>query len=150
VVRALEVMELTGQPFTAVLPGHSQREPDVRIGLAVPREVLAARIRERVQRMWDAGLVDEVRGLAERGLREGVTASKALGYQQVLDFLAHDCTEHEAFEATVSGTMRFARRQMQWFKRDTAIHWLDYDDPHLLQRALQLVDAASMGQPARD
>ena len=150
VVRALEVMELTGERYTAVLPQHSQREADVRIGLAVPREALAPRVRERVRRMWDAGLVDEVRDLAARGLREGATARKALGYQQVLSFLAHECSEQEAFEATVFGTMRFARRQMQWFKRDTAIHWLDYDDPRLLHHALELVDAASSARSVRD
>ncbi len=150
VVRALEVIEITGRPFTAVLPQHSQPGNDVRIGLTVPREVLAARIRDRAQRMWDDGLVDEVRGLLPHGLREGVTASKALGYQQVLAFLAHECSEDEAFEATVSGTLRFARRQMQWFRRDAAIHWLEHDDPRLLQRALELVDAASAEPFARD
>ncbi len=149
VVRALEVIELTGRPFTAVLPQHSQAGFDVRIGLTVPREALAVRIRERVQRMWDEGLIDEVRTLSAHGLRDGVTAAKALGYRQVLAFLARECTEAEAFEATVAGTMRFARRQMQWFRRDTAIHWLEYDDPRLLARALALVDAAE-STPSRD
>ena len=141
VVRALEVIELTGEPFVAVLPAHSHRSPDVRIGLEVPKDVLQDRIRSRVQRMWDAGLVDEVRGLEVRGLRSGVTASKALGYQQVLAFLAGECTESEAFEATVLGTVKFARRQLQWFRRDQQIHWLPYDAPDLLARALMLVDA---------
>ena len=140
VVRALEVLELTGQPFTAMLPAHSRREPDVRIGLDVPKDVLAVRIRERVQRMWDAGLVDEVRELEKRGLRDGVTASKALGYQQVLAFLAGDCTEVEAFEATVHGTSRFARRQLQWFRRDPHIVWLPFDAPDLVERSLRLLD----------
>lgn len=141
VVRALEVIELTGKPFTAVLPPHATREPDVRIGLDVPREVLVARITARVQRMWDAGLVDEVRALEQAGLREGFTAAKALGYQQVLAFLAGGCTEAEAFAATVTGTTRFARRQLQWFGRDQHIVWLPYDTPDLVERALALVDA---------
>lgn len=142
VIRALEVIELTGKPFAATLPEHSQREPDVRIGLRVPKDVLAHRIRERVQRMWDVGLLDEVRVLEAAGLRNGLTASKALGYQQVLAFLAGECSEAEAFEATVLGTNRFARRQMQWFRRDAQIHWLDYDDPALTRKALTLVDAS--------
>lgn len=140
VVRALEVIELTGKPFTATLPAHSQREQDVRIGIRVPKEILTDRIRQRVQRMWDAGLVDEVRSLEAEGLREGFTASKALGYQQVLAFLSGECSEAEAFEATVMGTNRFARRQMQWFRRDPQITWFDYDDPQLVARALEIVD----------
>lgn len=133
VVRALEVIELTGQPFVAVLPQHSQREPDVRIGLDVPKDVLNERIRARVQRMWDAGLVDEVRALERQGLRDGLTASKALGYQQVLAYLAGDCTEAEAFDATVLGTTKFARRQLQWFRRDPQIRWFAFDEPDLVE-----------------
>ena len=140
VVRALEVIALTGGPYIATLPEHSQREPDVRIGLRVPKEEQAARIRLRVQRMWDAGLVDEVRELELHGLREGVTACKSLGYQQVLAFLAGQCSEAEAFEATVHGTNRFARRQMQWFKRDAQIHWLAFDDADLTEKALTIVE----------
>ena len=140
VVRALEVIELTGKPFTATLPAHSQREQDVRIGIRVPKEILTDRIRQRVQRMWDAGLVDEVRSLEAEGLREGFTASKALGYQQVLAFLSGECSEAEAFEATVMGTNRFARRQMQWFRRDPQITWFDYDDPRLVEHVLEIVD----------
>ena len=136
VVRALEVIELTGRPFVATLPAHSKRAPDVRIGLEVPKEMLQERIRARVQRMWDAGLVEEVRQLEAQGLRNGFTASKALGYQQVLAYLAGECTEVEAFEATVLGTMKFSRRQMQWFRRDPQIRWLRYDDPRLLELAL--------------
>lgn len=141
VVRALEVIELTGKRFTALLPQHAQREPDVRIGLQVPVDVLRQRIRRRVERMWQAGLVDEVRSLEARGLRDGFTASKALGYQQVLAFLAGECSESDACEATVLGTVRFARRQMQWFRRDPQIHWLEFDAPDLEARALALVDA---------
>lgn len=143
VVRALEVLELTGKPFVSVLPAHVQRVPDVRIGLEVPKDVLQERIRTRVQRMWDAGLVDEVRALEARGLRDGFTASKALGYQQVLAFLAGECSEQEAFEATVLGTVKFARRQMQWFRRDPHVHWLPFDATDLVEQALTLVDTST-------
>ena len=141
VVRALEAIRITGRPFAATLPAHGQREPDVRIGLTVPRDVLMARITERVHRMWAASLIDEVRALERAGLREGRTASKALGYQQVLAFLAGECSEAEAFEATVQGTMRFARRQMQWFRRDPRVVWLGFDDIDRVDRALALIDA---------
>ncbi len=147
VVRALEVIAITGRPFVATLPAHAQREPDVRIGLAVQREVLAQRIRTRVERMWQAGLVDEVRALEARGLRAGLTASKALGYQQVLAFLAGECTEDAALEATVQGTMRFARRQLQWFRRDPRIVWLPFDADDLVAQACALVDAADPARP---
>ena len=125
IVRALEVVEITGGPFTATLPDHgSVYEPDVRIGLTMPREELDRRIAARVDRMWAAGLVDEVRALAARGLREGATASRALGYRQVLDHLDGRCTEQEARDETVRATRKFARRQETWFRRDPAIHWL--------------------------
>lgn len=144
VIRALEVIELTGQPFVATLPVHSRREPDVRIGLDVPKEVLVDRISARVQHMWDEGLVDEVRKLESGGLRRGLTASKALGYQQVLAFLAGECTEGDAFDATVQGTVRFARRQMQWFRRDLQIRWFAYDDPNLIERTEALVTTSRL------
>jgi tRNA dimethylallyltransferase len=145
IVRALEVIELTGRPFTATLPGPDPvYRPEARIGLAVPRHALDARIAERVDRMWDAGLVDEVRGLADHaGLREGVTASRALGYQQVLAFLDGALSEDEAKAQTVQATRAFARRQEKWFRRDPRVVWLAYDAPDLLERALGAVAGAS-------
>jgi tRNA dimethylallyltransferase len=140
IVRALEVIELTGKPFAATLPAHTYAfDGVVQVGVDVPRDVLDARIAERVERMWKAGLVDEVRRLERAGLREGRTASRALGYRQVLDFLAGGCTEEEAFEATVTQTRRFARRQLTWFGRDPRIHWVAHDDPHALDAALDAV-----------
>jgi tRNA dimethylallyltransferase len=144
-VRALEVVELTGQPFTAVLPDLAPGPAAgdgaawLRVGVTAPRPALAERIADRVDRMWARGLVDEVRALAARGLREGGTASRALGYAQVLSYLAGDCTEEEARAATVFATRRFVRRQESWFRRDPSIHWLAYDAPDLLVRALALV-----------
>jgi tRNA dimethylallyltransferase len=137
IVRALEVVEITGRPYRANLPEHDYAYDDVvQVGLDVPREVLDERIRLRVDRMWAAGLVDEVRRLQSLGLRDGRTASRALGYAQVLRHLAGECTEDEAREDTVRGTRKFARRQDTWFKRDPRIGWLPYDAPDLLDRAL--------------
>ncbi|GAA4990777.1 tRNA (adenosine(37)-N6)-dimethylallyltransferase MiaA [Actinopolymorpha pittospori] len=139
IVRALEVVELTGRSFTATLPAHEYAfDRACQAGLDVPREVLDERIRARVDVMWDAGFVAEVRRLEEAGLREGRTASRALGYAQVLDQLAGECTEEEAKEATVRATRRFARRQDSWFRRDPRIHWLPFGDPDLLDRAADL------------
>ncbi len=140
IVRALEVLALTGQPFRAALPAEPQPVYDtVRIGLDCSTELLDERIADRVDRMWAAGLVDEVRGLAQRGLAEGRTASRALGYQQVLRLLSGDCTEQQAREETVRATRRFVRRQRSWFRRDRRIHWLDATSAELLESALGLV-----------
>jgi tRNA dimethylallyltransferase len=123
VVRALEVVELTGRPFAASMPDHRYLLPAVQIGLELPRAELSDRITERVEAMWRRGLVDEVRRLEQDGLREGRTASRALGYAQVLRHLAGECTEDEAREETVRATRRFARRQDSWFRRDPRVHW---------------------------
>ncbi len=138
IVRALEVVEITGRPFVASLPDPAYAQPAVQLCVNVPRAVLDDRIERLVARMWAAGLVDEVRALEKRGLRDGRTASRALGYAQVLRFLAGECTEEEARAETVRVTRRFARRQESWFRRDPRVHWLPYDDPALLDRALVL------------
>ncbi|MGW2328026.1 tRNA (adenosine(37)-N6)-dimethylallyltransferase MiaA [Streptomyces sp. NPDC001700] len=145
VVRALEVIEITGRPFTANLPGHEAVYDTLQIGVDVERPELDERITVRVGRMWEAGLVDEVRGLEAAGLREGRTASRALGYQQVLAALAGECTEDEARGETVRATKRFARRQDSWFRRDPRVHWLSgaaADREELLASALALVERA--------
>ncbi|AXI79735.1 tRNA (adenosine(37)-N6)-dimethylallyltransferase MiaA [Peterkaempfera bronchialis] len=145
IVRALEVVEITGRPFTAHLPGHTSVYDTVQLGVAVPRPELDARIALRVDRMWQAGLLDEVRALEKAGLREGRTASRALGYQQVLAHFAGECGEDEARAETVRATRRFARRQESWFRRDPRIHWLPgeagFDPSDLLERALERVRA---------
>lgn len=125
VVRALEVVELTGRPFTATLPSGEHVRPTVQVGLRAPREVLDERIAVRVDRMLDEGLVDEVRRLADAGLRVGRTASRALGYAQVLDHLDGRLSLDEARGETVRATRAFARRQEKWFRRDDRIAWLD-------------------------
>ncbi|WP_030204518.1 tRNA (adenosine(37)-N6)-dimethylallyltransferase MiaA [Streptomyces sp. NRRL S-87] len=124
IVRALEVIEITGRPFTANLPGPDSVYDTVQIGVDVARPELDERIARRVDVMWEAGLVDEVKALEAQGLREGVTASRALGYQQVLAALSGECTEDEARAETVRATKRFARRQDSWFRRDPRVHWL--------------------------
>ena len=143
IVRALEVVAITGRPFSASLPELRYHYPDAhQIGVDIPRPVLDERIALRVQRMWEAGFVDEVRRLADRGLREGRTASRALGYQQVLAFLDGEITEEQALEQTVTGTRRFARRQDSWFRKDPRITWVGWDDPERMARALAAVAAA--------
>ncbi|WP_285694919.1 tRNA (adenosine(37)-N6)-dimethylallyltransferase MiaA [Actinomadura sp. NBRC 104412] len=140
IVRALEVIEITGRPFSASMPAHEYRYAGaVQIGLSVPRPELDARIALRVERMWEAGLVDEVRELERAGLRDGLTAGRALGYAQVLRFLSGEWTEERAKEETVRATRRFARRQESWFRRDPRVRWLPYDAPDLVERALATV-----------
>ncbi|MFP5334819.1 MAG: tRNA (adenosine(37)-N6)-dimethylallyltransferase MiaA [Actinomycetes bacterium] len=143
VVRALEVVELTGRPFTATLPSGEPAMPSVRIGLHLDRAALDERIARRVDAMWDAGLVAEVEGLVERGLRAGRTASRAVGYAQVLALLDGDLTEEQARDETVRATRRLARRQERWFRRDPRIVWLDVARPGVLDRALDVVASAA-------
>lgn len=139
IVRALEVIELTGRPFSATMPSYDSIVPNVQIGVEVPRPLLDERISLRVERMWAAGLVDEVRVLLDQGLAEGRTASRALGYAQVLRFLAGEWSEEQAREETVRATRRFARRQESWFRRDPRVIWLPFDASDLLQRTLDRV-----------
>ena len=140
VVRALEVIAITGRPFSASLPSLDYfYEGAVQIGVDIPRPVLDSRIALRVERMWEAGFVEEVRRLADRGLREGRTANRALGYQQVLAFLDGEITEAEAKEQTITGTRRFARRQDSWFRKDPRITWVGWDDPARVTKALAAV-----------
>lgn len=148
VVRALEVHQLTGRPFSSFMPRrehHPDVAPVVQIGLRIQRERLHQRIEQRVQRMVDRGLLDEVQALAEQGLRKGPTASRAIGYQQMLGVLDGAATLEQAAQDTVVATRRFARRQETWFRADPRVHWLDAEAPELLDRALELLDSA----PAR-
>jgi tRNA dimethylallyltransferase len=139
VVRALEVIELTGRPFSATLPIREYEIPAITIGLLVPRPELNERIAARVHAMWDTGLLDEVRRLDAAGLREGRTAAKALGYSQALAHLDGLRSAEQAVEDTITSTRRFARRQESWFRPDPRIHWLAYDDPRLTDCALDLI-----------
>ena len=147
VVRALEVIEITGRPFTATLPEQRYHyDHAVQVGVDIDRDTLDLRIQQRVEQMWDAGFVDEVRSLADRGLREGRTAGRALGYQQVLAFLDGEITEAEAKERTVTGTRRFARRQDSWFRKDPRITWVGYDDPDRVETGARGGQADSLSR----
>ena len=146
IVRALEVVEITGERFSARLPEREYVDPGtVQIGVAIDREALERRIEERVREMFAQGLVDEVRGLLEEGLREGKTAAMAIGYRQVIAHLDGELTLDEARERTVVATRRFARRQMAWWKDDPRIHWVRYDAPDRVQDALRKIGQASTG-----
>ena len=142
IVRALEVIEVSGRPFSATMPRYESVYPAVQIGLAVDRAELDGRIAGRTARMFAAGLVEEVRALERAGLREGRTASRALGYAQVLRFLAGECPQEEALAQTVLATRRFVRRQESWFRRDPRVTWLPAgaaDAGDLLERALATI-----------
>ena len=141
IVRALEVIELTGGPFTATMPGYEQIRPAAQIGLTMPRPELDRRIAARVEAMWRAGLETEVRALVQAGLRDGPTASRAIGYQQLLRQLDGELTGAQAREETVKATRRFARRQESWFRRDPRVRWLDASGPAgpLLAQALSYI-----------
>lgn len=128
VVRALEVIQLTGRPFSATLPREDYVRDTVQLGLRRATPLLDERIDTRIQLMLDAGWLAEVRRLAERGLREGRTARTALGYNQLLDVLDGRLDLDGAAEQIASATRAFARRQIKWFRRDQRIHWFDPDE----------------------
>lgn len=141
IVRALEVVQLTGQPFAASAPKIGEpRWGTVIVGVDRETEALDARIRLRTELMFDKGLVDEVRGLVDVGLRDGVTAQRAIGYAQVLAMFDGEYDLAEALERTFVGTRRYVRRQRSWFRRDPRVHWLDGADPNLVDHALRLVE----------
>ncbi|MCX6436445.1 MAG: tRNA (adenosine(37)-N6)-dimethylallyltransferase MiaA [Actinobacteria bacterium] len=133
VIRALEVIEITGLPFTANLPREeSSRYPDaLQFGLVMDREHLRERIDQRVDRMWDAGFVDEVDRLISQGIGNGSTAQRALGYAQIIAMRSGTMTEEEAKEDTKRASRQYARRQETWFSRDVRIQWVAQHQPRL-------------------
>ncbi|RLP10634.1 tRNA (adenosine(37)-N6)-dimethylallyltransferase MiaA [Propionibacterium australiense] len=134
IVRALEVIELTGH-YNPHLPEPRYLLENVhQYGLELDRDLMDERIAARVHAMFDQGLVEETRLLADAGLREGATASRALGYRQVLDLLDGRIDDEQAIESTIDGTRRFARKQLAWFRRDPRITWLPATEPGLAQR----------------
>lgn len=147
VVRALEVVEITGRPFSATLPTLTYADPrTVQVGVDIDRPTLDVRIEQRVDEMFGAGFVAEVEALLERGLAEGRTASRAIGYPEVAAHLAGELSLDEARERTVIATRRFARRQDAWFRKDPRITWVRFDDPDRLAQALAAVSEV----PGRD
>lgn len=140
IVRALEIVTLTGEPFAAALPDEIESWQGVlEIGLRMDREILVAKLEERVRGMWEQGMVQETQDLISKGLRESVTAGYAIGYAQALAQLDGELSQEQAIESTTKLTQKYARRQMSWFKRDTRINWLDALDPEVTSLAIALV-----------
>ncbi|MFI6361498.1 tRNA (adenosine(37)-N6)-dimethylallyltransferase MiaA [Nocardia sp. NPDC050630] len=146
-VRALEVVELTGRPFAASAPVIGKpRWNTVIIGVDRDTAELDERIERRTALMFEGGLVDEVRGLIDMGLREGVTARRAIGYAQVLSYLDNEYDLNHAQERTLIGTRRYVRRQRSWFRRDPRVRWVDGADPDLVATALSLLEKERIPQ----
>ena len=140
VVRALEVIEITGRPFSASLPRLEYLDPaSVQVGVDIDRPTLDARIELRVDRMFEDGFVDEVTRLLDEGLAEGRTAGRAIGYREVAAYLSGELTLDQAREQTTTATRRFARRQDSWFRKDPRITWVRYDDPDRVETALAAI-----------
>ena len=141
VIRALEVIKITGKPFTANLPREeSSRYPHARqFGLVMDRDALSERISTRVERMWEQGLVAEVERLMAAGITQGITAQRALGYAQVIAQIEGKVTEEEAKEETKRATRQYARRQETWFSRDERITWIS-PTQNALQRILESIN----------
>ena len=141
VIRALEVIKITGKPFTANLPREeSSRYPHAQqFGLVMDRDLLSERISNRVDRMWEQGLVAEVEKLMVAGITQGVTAQRALGYAQVIAQIEGKVTEEEAQEETKRATRQYARRQETWFSRDERITWIS-PSQNALQRILESIN----------
>jgi len=142
VVRALEVIELTGKPFSARLPVQEYADPaTVQIGVDIDRDALDARIVQRVEEMFEAGFVDEVARLIAEGLLESRTAAMAIGYREVAAYLRGELSLDEAKLKTAIKTRQFARRQDAWFRKDPRVVWVRYDDPERVSKALMAVAA---------
>jgi tRNA dimethylallyltransferase len=138
-VRALEVIELTGAPFGAGLPSETDLwRPTLTLGLRADRTELVERLDRRVRAMWRAGLLDEVAALMPAGL--GVTASRAIGYAQAIAQLRGELDEQQAMAQTAALTRRYARRQVGWFGRYAGTTWIDASDTDRVQQALAAVD----------
>ena len=160
VVRALEVLAVTGSPFSATLPRYEDLVPTVHLALRPERAALNARIDARARAIFDAGLIEEVRALVDEGLAEGTTAPRAIGYAQALAVLDGIMSREEAVEATAAATRKLASRQIKWFRRDPRVHWIDValepggdwapgERERVTRRALELVRAGERSAPRR-
>ncbi|MGC0251078.1 tRNA (adenosine(37)-N6)-dimethylallyltransferase MiaA [Pseudactinotalea sp. Z1748] len=145
IVRALEVIRLTGEPFSANLPEHRYAIPAVQIGLEMPAAQLDQRIDARAVSMFEAGLIDETRALVANGLERGRTANRAVGYAQALAVLRGECDVAQAVADTGLATRQLARRQIKWFRRDPRVHWLRAG-AGVLHRALGHLETRSDAQ----
>jgi len=145
VIRALEVIEITGQPFTANLPREdSSRYPDaLQFGLVMDRAELGARVETRIDRMWEGGFVNEVDSLISLGINQATTARRALGYAQIIAMRAGEISEPAAIEDTKRATRQYVRRQETWFSRDARIQWISPSQPRLETVMMKINSAAS-------
>ncbi|GAB77338.1 tRNA dimethylallyltransferase [Austwickia chelonae] len=141
IVRALEVVEITGRPFSASMPRREYLLPTVQLGLRLPRPFLDERIERRTRKMWADGLLDEVADLERSGLSRTRTASRAVGYAQALAQIRGEFSEREAIEDTTRATRRLVRRQESWFGADPRIHWLDAGSDDLVGAAVETLEA---------
>lgn len=140
VVRALEIVTITGEPFAAALPEKTESwQPVLEIGLNSDRAHLVERLAQRVEKMWRQGIVAEAESLIPLGIREGKTSSRAIGYAQALAQIDGTYSQAEAIAATTQLTQRYARRQMSWFRRDERIYWHDYQDPKTFNNVIELI-----------
>lgn len=142
IIRAVEVYRLTGRPFSSFMPKreyHPDIPPVLQIGLRIDRAVLHERIAARVHQMMEDGWLDEVQRLKEQGLAQAPTASRAIGYRQMLEYLAGNMTKAEAIDSTIVATRRFARRQETWFKADPRVHWIDAESEHAEEQVISLL-----------
>ena len=145
IVRALEVVAITGRPFSASLPEHVYADArTVQIGVDIDRPTLDPRIEQRVRAMFDAGFVDEVRRLLDAGLADGRTARTAIGYREVTAYLSGETTLAETIEATTNATRRFSRRQDSWFRKDPRVVWVPWDAPDRVERAEAAVGTVTL------
>jgi tRNA dimethylallyltransferase len=137
IVRALEVVTITGRHYSATLPEREYADPkSLQIGIDIDRPTLDARIEQRVREMFAVGLVEEVRRLLDHGLAEGRTARTAIGYREVAAYLAGETDLDAAIETTTAATRRFSRRQDGWFRKDPRVLWVGWDDPTRVERAV--------------
>jgi len=145
VIRALEVIEITGKPFTANLPREdSSRYPDaMQFGLVMDRAELGARVESRIDQMWERGFVDEVDSLISLGINQATTARRALGYAQIIAMRAGEISEPAAMEDTKRATRQYVRRQETWFSRDARIQWISPSQPRLETVMMKINSAAS-------
>lgn len=151
IIRALEVYQVTGRPFSSFMPRRQYVQPTLQIGLNGDRADLHTRLHQRVVGMEERGLLAEVEHLETLGLRQGKTAPAAIGYREFLKLLdasrgtlgpGEDYTTAQAIEDTVTATRQFARRQITWFRADPRVTWLDWADPQTIEKALALIEQA--------
>ena len=153
VIRALEVIELTGRPYSPTLPERVFTRPCVMIALRHEQAILDERIGRRTRAMFEQGLVEEVRGLLDEGLKEGRTARRATGYAEAIGVIEGALSEQEAIDEVAAATRRLARKQAKWLRPDPRVHWIDADSPDaLVRRAGEIVQKsveAHLGEDAR-